>query len=197
MGGAESIIPKARSAFENGEARWAAQVLNYVVFADPSDTRARELLARVYDRLGQGSENGTWRNFYLQGAAELRGHKPAGTLDTSSPDVAMALSVRQIFDSLAIRVDGPRAWRTRLTIDWHFTDLKEEIRLDLANGVLTQTRPRDDTPADLTLTLTRPELLHLVATQSLDGIEADGDRTALGTMMGLLDVVDRDFDIAP
>ncbi|HEU5030983.1 MAG TPA: alkyl sulfatase dimerization domain-containing protein [Spirillospora sp.] len=195
MGGAESVMPKARAAVEAGETRWAAQVLNYVVFADPGNTEARELLARVYDELGHGSENGTWRNFYLQGAAELRGHKPTSTLDSSSPDVLMALSVEQVFDSLAIRVDGPRAWDTRLTIDCNFTDLKDEVRLSLANGVLTQTRAHDGTPADLTLTLTKPQLLDLVATQDLGDVQADGDRRALTTLIGLLDDPDRDFDI--
>lgn len=195
MGGAQTVLPKARVAFEAGETRWAAQVLNYVVFADPDDTEARELLAQVYDALGQGSENGTWRNFYLQGAAELRGDKPANTLDSSSPDVAMALSVEQVFDSLAIRVNGPRAWDTRLTIDWNFTDLKEEVRLSLANGVLTQTRAHDGTPADLTLTLTKPQMFRAISAQSLDGVQADGDRRTFATLIGLLDDVDRDFDI--
>jgi alkyl sulfatase BDS1-like metallo-beta-lactamase superfamily hydrolase len=195
MGGAQSIVPKAKAAFANGEARWAAQVLNYVVFADPGNREARELLAGVYDHLGHGSENGTWRNFYLQGAAELRGDKPENALDTASPDVMMALSVEQVFDSLAIRVDGPRAWDTRLTIDCNFTDLKDEVRLSLANGVLTQSRAHDGTPADLTLTLTKPQLLQLVATGDLGDVQADGDPATLTTLIGLLDEPDRNFDI--
>ncbi|MEU8308505.1 alkyl sulfatase dimerization domain-containing protein [Actinomadura sp. NPDC048955] len=195
MGGPESVLPKAEAALAAGEARWAAQVLNYVVFADPGNTAARELLARVYDKLGHGSENATWRNFYLQGAAELRGDKPTNTLDTSSPDVLMALSIEQIFDSLAIRVNGPRAWDTRLIIDCVFTDLKNEVRLSLANGVLTQNRTHDGTPADLTLTLTKPQLLRMVSTGELGDVHADGDRRAVATLIGLLDDVDRDFDI--
>ncbi|MFI0405781.1 alkyl/aryl-sulfatase [Actinomadura sp. 3N508] len=195
MGGAAIILPKARAAFEAGELRWAAQVLNYVVFAEPGDMEARELLAQVYDALGQGSENGTWRSYYLQGAAELRGDKPAESLDTTSPDVMMALSVEQVFDSIAIRVDGPRAWEHRLTIDWNFTDLKDEVRLTLANGVLAQTRAHDGTPADLTLTLTKPQLLRLVAGHDLGDIQAAGDPRVLTTLFGLLDDVDRGFDI--
>ncbi|NUR92352.1 MAG: MBL fold metallo-hydrolase, partial [Nonomuraea sp.] len=195
MGGAAEILPKAKSALEAGELRWAAQVLNYVVFADPGNGDARELLAEVYDRLGHGSENGTWRNFYLQGAAELRGNKAQASLDSASPDVVAALTLAQVFDSIAIRVDGPRAWDARVTIDWKFTDLDEEIRLRLANGVLVQTRNHDNTPADLTVTLTKPQLLQLVATGSLDGLQVDGDRQALATLVGLLDTGDRDFDI--
>ena len=56
----------------------AATLLNHVVFADPDNTQARELLAGVYESLGYGAENGTWRNFYLQGAwscAGVHGHE--------------------------------------------------------------------------------------------------------------------------
>ncbi|MEU4701533.1 alkyl/aryl-sulfatase [Nonomuraea dietziae] len=195
MGGIDGVLSKARTAVEAGEWRWAAQILNYAVFADPDESAARELLAEVYDHLGYGSENGTWRNFYLQGAAELRGRKPENTLDSATPDVVSALSLGQVFDSIAIRVNGPRAWDTRLTIDWKFTDLDEEIRLILANGVLTQTRSRAGAPADLTVTLTKPQLLGLMASQNFDGIQMDGDRQALETLIGLLDDGDRDFDI--
>ncbi|WP_344245426.1 alkyl/aryl-sulfatase [Actinocorallia libanotica] len=195
MGGRESILPKARASFEAGDLRWTAQVLNYLVFANPGDTEAREMLADVYTRLGHGSENGTWRNFYLQGAAELRGNKPANTLDSASPDVMRALSTEQIFDTLAIRVNGPRAWDTRLTIDWILTDLKEEVRLSLANGVLTQSSHHAGAVADLTLTMTKPQLLGVITTGSLDGVHADGDPGVFTTLLGLLDEPDRDFDI--
>ncbi|MFD9941159.1 alkyl/aryl-sulfatase [Nonomuraea sp. NPDC059023] len=195
MGGAEAVLPKAKAAVDAGELRWAAQVLNYVVFDDPDNTDARDLLAKVYDKLGHGAENGPWRNFYLQGAAELRGDKADASLDTASHDVARALSVEQIFDSIAIRIDGPRAWDTRLTIDCHFTDLQQTVRLRLANGVLVQTHDHDGTPADLTLTLTKPQLLGMVATRSHDGVRSEGDPQALITLLGLLDTPDRDFNI--
>ncbi|GAA4051592.1 alkyl/aryl-sulfatase [Nonomuraea soli] len=192
MGGAATVMDKART---EDDPRWAAQVLNYVVFAEPGNTGARELLAQVYDTLGHGCENGPWRNFYLQGAAELRGDKADASIDSASPDVVSALSLEQIFDSLSIRVNGPRAWDLRSTIDWKFTDLGKEIRLSLANGVLVQTRDYDGTPADLTLTLTKPQLLAMVATGNLDGVESEGDRRALRTLLDVLDDGDRDFDI--
>ncbi|MEV4894797.1 alkyl sulfatase dimerization domain-containing protein [Nonomuraea sp. NPDC055795] len=195
MGGAQAILPKAKAAVDAGELRWAAQVLNYVVFDDPDNTDARELLAKVYDTLGHGAENGPWRNFYLQGAAELRGDKADASLDSASPDVARALSVEQIFDSIAIRIDGPRAWDTRLTIDCAFTDLQQTVRLRLANGVLVQTHQDDGISADLTLTLTKPQLLGMIATHSHDGVRSEGDPQALITLLGLLDTPDRDFNI--
>ncbi|MDA2808974.1 alkyl/aryl-sulfatase [Nocardiopsis suaedae] len=195
MGGADTVVDRARQDVDAGELRWAAQVLNYVVFDDPRHVRARRLLAEVYDRLGHGAENGTWRNFYLQGAAELRGDKVPTPVDTSSPDVLQALSVAQVFDSIAVRVDGPRAWYTTLTIDWIFTDLKQEVRLRLSNGVLVQTGARNGSRADLTLFLTKQQLLQVIATQNLDGITTEGDPHALATLWSLLAEVDPDFDI--
>ena len=72
FGGADVVIAKAREYIDRGDLRFAAELLNHVVFADDTNTAAREVLAGVYDTLGFGAENGTWRNFYLQGAEELR-----------------------------------------------------------------------------------------------------------------------------
>jgi hypothetical protein len=36
--------------------------------------------------------------------------------------MATALTVTQLFDSLAIRIDGKRVWDTTASIRWHFTD---------------------------------------------------------------------------
>ncbi|MGD0699503.1 MAG: alkyl sulfatase dimerization domain-containing protein [Trebonia sp.] len=192
MGGADAVIEKAKA--EAGNPRWVAQVLNYVVFADPDNSQARELLAGVYVSLGHGAENGTWRNFYLQGAEELRGNLAKTKLDPTNRDMSMALSVDQVFDSLAIRINGPKAWDKTVSIDWNFTDLKKQVRLELSNGALIQTVP-DDQPAQLRLTLTKPALLRMLATQRLDGITADGNQQALATLIGLLDTPDNEFPI--
>jgi len=193
MGGAGAIIEKVKA--EDGNPRWAAQVLNYVVFADPGNARARELLAGVYDSLGDGAENATWRNFFLQGAAELRGHLAKTKIDPTNPDMAMALTVGQVFDSIAIRVNGPKAWDETVCIDWHFTDLDKQVRLELSNGALIQTAPRDGEPAQLRLTLNKPAMLKMLATRRLDGITADGDQQVLATLLSLLDTPDKEFPI--
>jgi alkyl sulfatase BDS1-like metallo-beta-lactamase superfamily hydrolase len=195
MGGADAVIKNATAAIGDGEPRWAAQILNYVIFADPGNPQARELLAGTYEKLGHGAENGTWRNFYLQGAEELRGNLAKTDIDTAGPDMAMALTVEQVFDSLAIRVNGPKAWDTTLVIDWIFTDLKQDVRLQLSHGALIQSRICEGTPAQLRLTLTKPQLLGMLATRRLDGIDADGDQQALATLFGLLDTPDKNFAI--
>jgi alkyl sulfatase BDS1-like metallo-beta-lactamase superfamily hydrolase len=102
--------------------------------------------------------------------------------------------VDQVFDSLAIRVNGPKAWDKTISIDWNFTDLNKQIRLELSNGALIQTTPTDE-PAQLRLTLTKPALLRMLATARLDGVIAEGNDQALVTLISLLDTPDKEFPI--
>ncbi len=196
FGGAGVVMAKARGYIASGDPRFAVELLNHVVFADDGNTEARGLLADVYDGLGFGAENGTWRNFYLQGAFELRnGVQPAALDSVGSPDMVGALSVDQLFDSLAIRVNGPRAWDEQLSIDWAFTDLGHTYRTALSNGALIQDIDPDHGAADLTITLTRPELLGLLAGGGLDGLSTDGDTGVVGRHLTVLDAVSGDFAI--
>ena len=104
----------------------------------PTIRRAKEALADVFEQLGFGSENATWRYFYLSGAYELRNGPSAPALDPGA-GMAAALTVEQLFDTLAIRVDGPRAASDSFVIHWNFTDSGEAVRLTLSNGALIQT----------------------------------------------------------
>ncbi|MET0146284.1 MAG: alkyl sulfatase dimerization domain-containing protein [Ilumatobacteraceae bacterium] len=188
FGGADAVIAKAQGFVDDGDLRFAVELLNHVIFADDTNTTARELLAGVYDVLGFGAENGTWRNFYLQGAYELRHGIESAVLDSAgSPDMVGALSVGQLFDSLAIRVNGPRAWDEHVTIDWTLTDLGHTYRTELTNGVLIQDVDPRSGSADLTLSLTKSQLLGLLGGAALDGITTTGDVSVLQTVLGVLD----------
>jgi alkyl sulfatase BDS1-like metallo-beta-lactamase superfamily hydrolase len=196
IGGPQAVLDKARSYADAGDLRFAAELLKHAVFADPEDSTARDALAEVYQQLGFGAENATWRSFYLTGALEL-GHgvqaPPVGDLGAG---MTAALTVEQLFDSLAIRVNGPRAAAESLVIDWRFTDLGSTVRLALSNGALIQTEnPRTPATADLTLTLTKPQLLGVLAGHGLDGIEHAGDPAVLGKLVALLDTPDPAFPI--
>ena len=84
-GGADAVVAKARESFEAGDFRWVVTVLNHVIFADPAHEEARELQASAFTQLGYGSENGTWRNFFLSGAVELRSGNFGTPAKTSAP----------------------------------------------------------------------------------------------------------------
>jgi len=200
IGGVGATIAKARQYADDGDLRFAATLLNHAVFAAPSHTGAREELASVYERLGHGSENGPWRNSYLTGAHELRHPGAESPVAATGPDMTAAHTVDQLIDSLAIRVNGPKAWNTHLTIDWHLTDERRSYRLTLSNGALTHLSPPDSRPlpgaADLTLTLTKHELLGLfLGHRRLASVAYEGNPNVVATLVALLDTPTPDFPI--
>ena len=202
LGGAAPAVEHAAALVaggESGDLRFAATLLNHVVFAEPGERGARELLAEIYTRLGHGAENATWRNVYLTGARELLDGPqvpPRG-----GRGLLAALTVSQLLDSLAIRVDGPRAWDLDLRIDWHLTDHDDTPEGGwwhnrLHHGVLVQRRDSSPEPAaGLALTLTRRQLAGLLGTRSLDGIEHTGDLGVLQRLLGVLEAPDPAFPI--
>ena len=68
MGGASAVLDKAKQYAADQDFRFAATLLNHLVFADSTNADAKTELVSVYTQLGYYCENGTWRNFYLTGA---------------------------------------------------------------------------------------------------------------------------------
>ncbi len=195
MGGAGAVIERARADFAAGEYRWVAQVLNHVVFADPADTTARELLADTLEQLGYQTENGVWRNFYLTGAQELR----IGTLDFGdrafvSPDTIAAMPVAMLIDYLAVRLNGPAADGEHLVINLELTDPAEQRVIEVRRSVLHHTGGELRPDAGVTLRTTAAAFKALVTSSSgLDDhlargdVQVDGDIEVLRKLSSLLD----------
>lgn len=194
IGGIDVVVEKARNYLARADYRFAAELLKHAVYADPSHSDARTALAETYDHLGYGSENATWRNFYLTGAKELRGEITPPALDFGG-GMAAALTHQQILDTIAIRINGPRAAADRLTIEWRFTDT-HIIRTTLSNGALIQTvNPRRAETADLTVTLAKVDLLRLIAGQAVTDLDHSGDPDVWQRLIGYLDKPDPAFAI--
>lgn len=196
IGGVERVIELAQQAYDDGDFRWAATLLDHAVFADAENGAAKALYADTLEQLAYGSENGTWRNFFLSGATELREGNFGTPTATSSPAILIQLSPEQLFDAVAIRVDGPKAWELDLALDLTLTDLGRSFRLTLHNGVFiyVETEPSGDAP--LHLTLSKPRLLTLVGGDTTsDGLTVEGDLGVLSKLIDVLDTGDPDFDI--
>ncbi len=202
MGGAEAVLEKARRSLEQGDYRWVAEVVNHVVFAEPENEPARQLQAEALEQLGYGAENATWRNFFLMGAKELREGIAGTPTSPAPPDIVANLSVAQLLDAMAIRLDGPRAWDSHLRIDWVIAEPDEEHALTLRNGVLHHRPGHHEPTADATLLLDREALDQLLlktadivelATSGRLRVEGDGEK--IGELLGLLDEPDPGFPI--
>lgn len=193
IGGIDATIRMAHDYADKGDLRFAAELASHAVFAEPGNESAAELLADVFTRLGYGAECATWRNNYLTGAAELRQGSKTNQVDASG--FAAALTITQLFDSIAIRIDAPRAWDQEFSILWKFTDLDGMYRMELSNGVLIHYPTTREAPADLTATLTRRQLLGLLATGNPEGIAFQGDPGIIRSILALTDEPDPNFNI--
>jgi alkyl sulfatase BDS1-like metallo-beta-lactamase superfamily hydrolase len=193
MGGADALLATARRAFDAGDFRWVAELVNHLVFAEPDNQAAAALQADALEQLGFGSENGTWRSAFLAGATELR-HGAFGTpVAATSPDIVGALTPDQIFDAISIRIDGPAAWDLALSIGVAIEDDGVSYRLELRNGVLVHHRA-PVAGADVVITTTRRALPGLLAGVTA-GVRVDGDPRVLERLLAVLDQPDPDFAI--
>jgi alkyl sulfatase BDS1-like metallo-beta-lactamase superfamily hydrolase len=203
MGGADKAVAMARESYAKGDYRWVAEVMKHVVFADPANQAARDLEADALEQLGYQSENGPWRNEFLFGAKELRdGVAPALAAQSASADIAGAMTDEMFLDYLAIHLDAGRAAKANLRLDWLQPDTGKAYAITVENGVLLYRRGADDSPAQATLTISRPELMgamtgkvKLSELMAKGAAKIDGDPTALPRLLMLLDAFDPNFRI--
>ena len=202
MGGAEAILEKAQRDYDQGNYRWAAQVLNHLVFAEPSNQKAKDFLANILEQLGYQSENGPWRNFYLTGAQELRNGMQKNTLVPGvSPDIIKAMPTESLFDYLSIQLNGPRAADKQIAIYFELPDLKEKYLLQVKNGVLNYFTNRT-IKADASIRMRRSDFdqiilgtLKVKEAEKTKKITVKGDRQILETFLSLFDTFDFWFKI--
>ena len=192
------VVAKARRSFAAGDLRWAAEVLDHVVFADPGHAEAKALLADVFDQLAYGAENGTWRCEFLSAAKELRTGNFGTPAVSGSVDIVSQLSPEMLFDAVAIQVNGPAAWDLDLAIRWDLPDRGASYRTTLRNGVLTYVKDSDK-PVGLTLTVPTAALLPLalgnLEAARRNGLTTDGDENQLASLFGVLQPGNPNFNI--
>jgi alkyl sulfatase BDS1-like metallo-beta-lactamase superfamily hydrolase len=198
MGGAEALLAKARAAFEAGDYRWTAELVNHLVFADPGDAEARALQADALEQLGYQAESGPWRAFYLTGAQELRNPRPgADKPRQGAAGQLRALPGDALLDALSVRLNGEAAGETRLAFTVDFTDGDEHFAVSLENAVLRhwagEAGPR--------CKLSRAALIGLLigettlAQAQADGAVSGSGADELGRLLPLLDRFDFWFEI--
>jgi alkyl sulfatase BDS1-like metallo-beta-lactamase superfamily hydrolase len=197
-GGADALLAHAGAAFEAGDYRWVAEVVNHLVFADPANAEARELQASALEQLGYQAESGPWRAFYLTGAQELRDPRPpAASPRQGAAGQLRALPADALLDSLSVRLNGPTAGGLELAFTLTFDDTGERFAVSVRNGVLRH-RPGKAGPE---ARLSRSTLAALVigetalAAAMAEGAVAGEGAPILGELLAHLDRFDFWFEI--
>lgn len=201
--GADKVVSAAQAAFEKGDFRWAAELLNHAVMADSGNKAARELLAKTYDQMGYMSEAATWRNAYLTGAMELREGPPTkGISKANMLDMLGQVPTERFLEAMAGGLNGPDAEGKNLKVNLVLTDTQEEYVLWIENAVLHFRKGTPAADANATLTLTRSILVKMIAgvagvkdTIMSDDLKVTGSKIDLVRFFGLIDKAPGTFAI--
>ncbi len=186
MGGPRKVLAAAEGAYAAGDDRWAGELANRLVFANPENKPARELLARTYERQAAAAESALWRNIYLTGAQELRGGVRPGSSNGGALDLVRGTPTPMLLDLLAVRLDPAKAKDGAVRVDLVFPDRNERFSVTVKNDVLTY--EADPTgPANATVTLPRTSFLAAaLAGGPLSTAKTDGDPQALPRLLSWL-----------
>lgn len=189
IGGAKIVLAQAQKAFDDGEYRWVATLLNQLVFAEPDNIDAKTLLARNYDQLGYQSESGPWRDAYLTGAFELRNGKQSFNDEMVPLSVGIVRYAERshFFDFMAAQLDSEAAEGMEMTLNIYFTDLDENHVLRLKNSVLHNKQAPIDPDANVTLKITHDLFLELgTGTASIKDLVFSGELSIEGSKIDLV-----------
>ena len=205
MGGAAAILGKAQELHDGGDYRMAMEILNKLVYAEPQNASAKDLLAAVFEQLGYQYESASMRNVFLAAAQELRngtGSVPAprGT----SPSLARAMTTSQWWDAIATRVDSERADGEQFVINFVTPDTGQEFVVELSGGTLTNIEGYQSNAADATIIMNRTDLDPVImgrttlAEQLQAGVGSVlGDSSVLLQLAAVLITFNAGFEVMP
>lgn len=205
MGGSRKILREGKKLYDDGKYLYAQEILNKLVYAEPDNQKAKDLLADVFEQIGYQQESPSVRNSFLAAALELRSGIPGGASPkTAGPDVIRAMTTELWLDFLGIRLDSDKAGDNEFTINLITPDNDEEFIVELSNATLTNIEGYQDDDPDLTITINRSDLEEvMMGTVSFDDqinagkAKLKGDRKPYDTLKSLLVQFELGFEIMP
>lgn len=204
MGGADHLLQLAKQSYDKGEYRWVVEVVNKLVFADPTNTAARNLQADALEQLGYQAENAGWRNSYLAAAQELREGVPRDqpSLRVTSADALAAMDTGLLFDYLGVRLNAGKAEGEDMSINLVLPDRNEQYLLELKNSHLNNIKGVQSEDAGQTVTIDRADLNRLLLKEVspvrlvFEGkLKSSGNPLLMAKLLGMLDDFEFWFDI--
>ena len=197
LGSTDAVLRKARKDFEKGDYQWVAQITKELVFADPSNQKARNLCADALEQLGYQAESGAWRNAYLMGAAELRKGNLSGLARTANGlgSAMKEMTVDMLLDYISILTDANAAQNDDVTLNLIVTDVNEKFYVTRKNGILLSYSGENRPDAQATVTCKRLQLLALMQGQQAGQVQVNGDATALKRLLAYASKFEKTFNV--
>ncbi len=205
MGGGPAIISKAQELFDAGQYRHAMEILNKLVYAEPQNQNAKDLLAATFEQLGYQYESASMRNVFLSAAQELRnGAPPIAAPRGTSPSLARAMTTSQWWDAVATRVDSSLADGRNFIINFNTPDTGQQFVVELSGGTLSHIEGYSAEAPDATININRSDLDTVIMGQATlpeqlqNGIgSVSGDAAVLLQLGAVLVNFNPGFEILP
>jgi len=205
MGGSAKIIAKGKQLYAQGKYREAMEIVNKLVYAEPDNTAAKDLLANIFEQIGYQKESPSVRNSFLGAAYELRHGMPSGASPKSNgPDLIKAMNTELWLNSLGISVDSKKATGMKFTINLLTPDNGEKYVVEMSNSTLTNIKGQQAKNPDLTITINRSDLEQIMGGKTtFDALVAqgkakfDGDRKPFDQLKSTLTIFTPDFELMP
>ena len=167
MGGADAVMQKLAKDYDAGRYELVASIAHYLVFADPANMEARKMEADALEQLGYQAESGPARDAYLVGAQELRSTKPVQGKTMISADVMSAMSLSELLDYLAVRLNGTKADGENFKMNLIINDTADKALIQVKNSVLEYWLNESSTDANVTVNMPRKTLEQLALDPSV------------------------------
>ena len=205
MGGSSKILAKGRQLYKQGKYREAMEIVNKLVYAQPDNKSAKDLLADIFEQIGYQKESPSVRNSFLGAAYELRHGMPTGASPKSNgPDMIRAMTTELWLNSLAISMDSKKAAGMHFVINLSTPDNGEKFVVEMSNSALTNIKGQQAANPTLAITINRSDLEQVMGGQTtFDQLLAqgkaqfDGDRKAFDQLKSTLTVFKPDFELMP
>lgn len=205
MGGASSIILRAEQLYSQGEYRLAMEILNKLVYAKPNNTRAKNLLADVFEQLGYQYESASLRNVFLSSASELRnGILVRSSSSTGSNSLQRALTTAQWWDAIGTRIDSEKADEMNFIINFSSPDTGENFVIEMSGATLSVLEGYLAAKPDVSIEINRSDLEAVISGQETlaSRLQAgygsvSGDALVLTQLTAVIVDFEQNFEVLP
>ena len=205
MGGSGKIMTKGKQLYQQGKYREAMEIVNKLVYAEPNNTAAKDLLADIFEQIGYQKESPSVRNSFLGAAYELRHGMPSGASPkTNGPDMIRAMTTELWLNALAISMDSKKAAGMKFKINLSTPDNGEKFVVEMSNSALSNIKGYQDKNPNLSITLNRTDLEKVMGGQTtFEKLQAEGkanfegDRKAFEQLRSTMTTFTPDFELMP
>jgi len=174
FGGIDATNDSIRTAIENGEYEWAAELGAYAVHSNPDNEEAKLLKAHALRVLGQRSDSFDIRHWLITEARVLEGKltiDPQAFTQTS-PEQMAELPIEKIIRFLPTSIDPQKAAGVDTVLGITYSDIGLDFTLHVRNSILAVTDGAPENP-DMSLVL-----------------DSDTHKLIVGGHLGIFDAID-------